>query len=116
MAKDPLAKFNLSNIGSGSRMRSGSGSAEQRGVGWKGALHELKKPGRSIEFDNLSRKDIDLGAQIIEDKLKHKANYAGLNRGDLRDIHHKLEVLRRSGKLSAADERDFDDISQRLKG
>ena len=116
MTKDPLAKFNLGNIGSGSRMRSGLGASEQRGIGWKGALHELKKPGRSSEFANLTPKDVELGGGIIEDKLRHKANYSGLNYHDLKAIHHQLETLKRSGKLSAADVQDFDDISQRLKG
>lgn len=116
MAKDPYAKFNLGNIRSGSRFRSGSG-LEQRGIGWKGALHDMQKTSRSIEFANLTKKDIELGSKVIENEMKHKASpYSGLNYHELKDIHHKLEELKRSGKLSASDEKDFDTIAQRLKG
>jgi hypothetical protein len=116
MPKDVFKDFNFKNLRAGSRFQTGSNVPSSRGIGWSGALHDLKRVKRPIELENLTRKDIDVGGKVIEDALKHKVDaYDGLNRHDILKIHHTYEEMRRQGTLSKADIKDFENIADRLK-
>jgi len=111
-----FSKFNTDNLRAGSRFRTGKALPKSRGVGWEGAKHALGTYKRPLEYKNLTKKDIEIGSKVIEDKLRSKkASYSGLNRKDILDIRYKLDKLRRQGKLSKADVKDFKAIAAKLK-
>ena len=113
---DPAEKFNLKNLHSDGRLKTGDTVPTDRGVGWEGAVHGLTRANRPEEYKNLSRQDVAAGAAVIEEKLKSKDNYGGgLDRKDVKDLDHKFETMRRAGTLSKPDVKDLNRISSQLR-
>lgn len=110
---DPFARFDKKKIGFGKFFRSGKGYEKR--VGLEGAFRELKDPSHGLEAANLSQAEVSKFRNLLEEKLRHKADYTkGLNWQDRRDMLHQLEQLRLSGQISLEDEKDFQKIIDKL--